>query len=50
MGLFSHATIWSLVNILLSHILVPATIVISLMLVKMPWLAREVQNFLGLVK
>ncbi len=50
MVLFSQANIWSLVNILLSHILVPATIVISLMIVAMPRLAREVQNLLRLVK
>jgi hypothetical protein len=35
--LFSHATIWSLVNILLFHICVPAAIVSSSSLVAIPW-------------
>ncbi len=48
--LYSHATIWSLVNILLSHILPPAAIVIFLMLVAMLRSAREVQTLLRPVK
>ncbi len=43
-GLVSQATIWSLVNISLSHILAPAAIIISSTLVKMPQSVREVQN------
>ena len=49
-GLFSHKTSWSLVNILLSHILAPTAIVISLMLVVMPQSAREFLNFSRPVK